>query len=209
MEAGNGQSDAGRAGSSPATGSTSREDSRLERRRRILATTRELARAGGYDAVQMRAVADGADVALGTLYRYFPSKTHLLVEVLEEELVGVRERLAEAPVAGATAADRVVAVLHAAGADLQGDPRLTEAVTRAFMFADHTVSEPIHRVLDLFTGLVAGAIRRGDPSPEDRALAEVVADLWFAAMVAWVNGRLDDAGTSARMEAAVRLVLRD
>ena len=34
---------------------------------------------GGYDAVQMRTVAERADVALGTLYRYFPSKIHLLV----------------------------------------------------------------------------------------------------------------------------------
>src|SRR5690349_21949318 len=50
-----------------------------ERRQRILDATYTLAREGGYDAVQMRAVADQADVALGTLYRYFPSKVHLLV----------------------------------------------------------------------------------------------------------------------------------
>ena len=30
----------------------------------------------------MRAVAEQADVALGTLYRYFPSKIHLLVSAL-------------------------------------------------------------------------------------------------------------------------------
>ncbi len=34
----------------------------------------------------MRAVAEGAGVALGTLYRYFPSKVHLLVCALETEL---------------------------------------------------------------------------------------------------------------------------
>ncbi len=56
-----------------------------ERRQRILDATYALAREGGYDAVQMRAVADQADVALGTLYRYFPSKVHLLVSALARE----------------------------------------------------------------------------------------------------------------------------
>ena len=53
-----------------------------ERRTRILDATIALASKGGFDAVQMRAVAERADVALGTLYRYFPSKIHLLVSAL-------------------------------------------------------------------------------------------------------------------------------
>lgn len=44
-----------------------------------------IASKGGYEAVQMRAVADRADVAVGTLYRYFPSKVHLLVSALGRE----------------------------------------------------------------------------------------------------------------------------
>ena len=56
-----------------------------DRRRRMLDATIMLATKGGYDAVQMRAVAENADVALGTLYRYFPSKIHLLVSGLARE----------------------------------------------------------------------------------------------------------------------------
>src|SRR5262249_21695626 len=56
-----------------------------ERRKRILDATLALASKGGYDAVQMREVAERADVALGTLYRYFPSKIHLLVSGLIRE----------------------------------------------------------------------------------------------------------------------------
>ena len=44
-----------------------------------------IASKGGYEAVQMRAVAERADVAVGTLYRYFPSKVHLLVSALGRE----------------------------------------------------------------------------------------------------------------------------
>ena len=40
-----------------------------DRRQRILDATLALASKGGFDAVQMRAVAERADVALGTLYR--------------------------------------------------------------------------------------------------------------------------------------------
>ncbi|HRK48728.1 MAG TPA: TetR family transcriptional regulator, partial [Nocardioides sp.] len=56
-----------------------------DRRKRILDATIALATQGGFDAVQMRAVAEQADVALGTLYRYFPSKIHLLVSALARE----------------------------------------------------------------------------------------------------------------------------
>ena len=57
-----------------------------ERRKRILDATISLATSGGFDAVQMRAVAESAEVALGTLYRYFPSKIHLLVSALGRQL---------------------------------------------------------------------------------------------------------------------------
>ena len=48
------------------------------RRGRVLDAALELAAEGGYDAVQMRDVAARAQVALGTIYRYFSSKDHLL-----------------------------------------------------------------------------------------------------------------------------------
>ncbi|SHV86954.1 TetR family transcriptional regulator [Mycobacteroides abscessus subsp. abscessus] len=40
-----------------------------ERRKRILDATLAIASKGGYEAVQMRTVAERADVAVGTLYR--------------------------------------------------------------------------------------------------------------------------------------------
>jgi Bacterial regulatory proteins, tetR family len=45
-----------------------------ERRRHIISVTLGVARGGGYETVRMRAVAERADVAVATLYRYFPSK---------------------------------------------------------------------------------------------------------------------------------------
>jgi TetR/AcrR family transcriptional regulator, cholesterol catabolism regulator len=68
-----------------------------DRRKRILDATLALASKGGYDAVQMRTVAERADVALGTLYRYFPSKIHLLVSGLVREFERTQERLDRRP----------------------------------------------------------------------------------------------------------------
>jgi AcrR family transcriptional regulator len=77
--------------------------SQQERRRRILDATRALAIRGGYDGVQMRDVAEHADVALGTLYRYFPSKTHLLVGLMRDATSTVVDRAERRSLEGATA----------------------------------------------------------------------------------------------------------
>src|SRR3954449_12890227 len=77
-----------------------------DRRKRILDATISLASQGGFDAVQMRAVAEQADVALGTLYRYFPSKIHLLVSALQREFERSESARRDKPVEGDTTADR-------------------------------------------------------------------------------------------------------
>ena len=82
-----------------------------ERRKRILDATIALASKGGFDAVQMRAVAERADVALGTLYRYFPSKIHLLVSALAREFEQANTGLERRVIPGATQHERVMYVL--------------------------------------------------------------------------------------------------
>ena len=195
-----------------------------ERRQRILDATIQLASSGGFDAVQMRAVAERADVALGTLYRYFPSKIHLLVSALAREFERAEITLRDRPVPGDTSADRVIHVLKKTTRGLQGDPHLTEALTRAFMFADASVAAEIHAVGMLLTRMLTRAMHpeaaagppAGDPaddraevSEEDIAIARVIGDVWLSALVAWVTGRSSAAETAQHMETAVRLLLRD
>src|SRR6476646_2797406 len=82
-----------------------------DRRKRILDATIALASKGGFDAVQMRAVAEQADVALGTLYRYFPSKIHLLVSALARQFEDTQTMVGRKPVPGDTPSERVIYVL--------------------------------------------------------------------------------------------------
>ena len=83
-------------------------EAQRERRKRILDATLAIASKGGYEAVQMRAVAERADVAVGTLYRYFPSKVHLLVSALGREFERIDAKTDRAALsAGATAYQRL------------------------------------------------------------------------------------------------------
>lgn len=181
-----------------------------ERRKRILDATIALASEGGFDAVQMRAVAEQADVALGTLYRYFPSKIHLLVSALGREYDHAEAAWAGREVPGDTAADRVIHVLRRSSRGLQSDRHLTEALTRAFMFADSSAQVEINHVGMTLTRLLTRAMHSepGEICEEDLAIARVIGDVWLSALVAWVTGRSTDEQTSTHMERAVRLLLR-
>ena len=185
-----------------------------ERRTRILDTTIALASRGGFEAVQMRAVAEQADVALGTLYRYFPSKIHLLVTALAREFERADADMAANTVPGDTPADRVVHVLHTMTRGLQDDQHLTEALTRAFMFADRSARHEINHVGTLLARLLTRAMRSDVVEPEraatdeELAIARVIGDVWLASLMAWVTGRSDAEQTQAHLARAVRLVLR-
>lgn len=182
-----------------------------ERRKRILDATIALASQGGYDAVQMRAVADKADVALGTLYRYFPSKVHLLVSALTREFDRADAVMRTRPLAGETPAERVIEAMQLISRGLQADPKLTEALTRAFMFADATVQTEIHQVGMLMTTMFTRAMHPdvAEVGEQDVKIAKVIGDVWLSALVTWVTGRESAAEVAEHIEVAVHLLLRD
>src|SRR5262245_3601410 len=65
--------------------STERTEARLaETRSRIIRAARGLIAEGGYVAAQVAPVAERAGVAVGTVYRHFPSKSDLFAEVFRD-----------------------------------------------------------------------------------------------------------------------------
>ena len=182
--------------------------SQVERRQRILDAATMLASKGGYEAVQMRDVAERADVALGTLYRYFPSKVHLLVTIMHEQTHQLTQRLERRPPKGATAADRVLEVLSRATRALQRDPQLADAIIRALMFADASAAAEVNAVNSIMTQAIITSIRGSNGAGNDeehRAVARVLEQVWWANILAWLSGRssarqmTDDLGVAARL----------
>ena len=60
------------------------EERLADNRQRILLAARKLVASGGFRAAQIAAVAAEAGLSTGSIYRYFPSKAELFVEVLGE-----------------------------------------------------------------------------------------------------------------------------
>ncbi|GLY47442.1 TetR family transcriptional regulator [Lentzea sp. NBRC 102530] len=179
-----------------------------ERRKRIVDATIALASKGGFDAVQMRAVADRADVALGTLYRYFPSKVHLLVSSLAVELERAQEKMDRTTVPGESPYERLLFVLGRITRGLQRNPHLTEAMTRAFTFADASAGAEIDKVSLLMESMFTKAMSDDAPTDEQKAIARVIGDVWLSNLVAWVTRRATATDVANRLELTVRLLLK-
>ncbi len=76
--------------------------SQRARRDRIVGAALELLKDGEYDKIQMRDIAEQADVALGTVYRYFASKEHLFAAVLVVWSGALHQRVQRRPLVGDT-----------------------------------------------------------------------------------------------------------
>ena len=101
-----------------------REDTRT----RLLRAGGEVLETGGYAAASVAAIAERAGVATGTLYRHFPSKADLFVELFRA--IGDAELAAmqEAAVITRTAADELEAVIATFAGRAMARPRLAWAL---------------------------------------------------------------------------------
>ncbi|GAA2946841.1 MAG TPA: TetR family transcriptional regulator [Streptomyces sp.] len=176
------------------------------RRRRILHAGAQLAGRGGFEAVQMREVADAAGVALGTLYRYFPSKVHLLVALMQEQLQHLHTALRRRPPAADDPAQRVAETLMRAFRALQRDPHLADAMVRALTFADRGVSPEVDAVSRLTTAIVLDAMGLEEPTQGQLAVVRVIEHTWHSALITWLSGRESIAQVRRDIDTVCRLI---
>jgi AcrR family transcriptional regulator len=146
------------------------EARRAETRERIVTAARELIAEGGYVAAQIAAVADRAGVAVGTVYRHFPSKSDLFAEVFREASQHEVDAMREAVEATAgPASDRIaIGIETFARRALQGR-RLAWAL----------LAEPVdpaveaerlhfrHSYRNLMAEVIAEGIEAGELPPQD------------------------------------------
>jgi AcrR family transcriptional regulator len=182
--------------------------SQRARRERILDAAVELATDGGYDAVQMRAVADRADVALGTLYRYFPSKVHLLVAALGRTFQELQQSVQVASPDG-TPEERVYRVVAAVTRFLAKNRRLSGAMVRALMSADADAGREVDAVGVLMVGFIAAATHEpeGTPSERDTLIAHIIGKVWLSDVVTFLSGRMTISAVLDDLQATIALVM--
>jgi len=63
-----------------------REKKKSERKDRIFSTAVDLFNEKGFLKTSMQDIANNANLAVGTLYNYFPSKNYLLLDIMHEEI---------------------------------------------------------------------------------------------------------------------------
>ena len=151
---------------------------RAPTRERLIHAAAELLERGGYAAAPVSAIAERAGVSAGALYRHFPSKAELFVEVFrraaETELVA----MGEAAAAKNGSLERVEAVIATYATRALASRRLTWAL----------VYEPVDPLVDAerlayrraYRERMAGALREAIAGGE---IPEQDADLAAAAIV--------------------------
>ena len=86
-------------------------------------------------------------------------------------------------------------------------PALTEAVTRAFVFADASASAEVDHAAAAIEDLLGLAIAGGEPSPRQHRLASVIVDIWLASLIAWIRNSTSAEDIAVRLERSVEMVL--
>ncbi|RBQ15488.1 TetR/AcrR family transcriptional regulator [Spongiactinospora rosea] len=177
-----------------------------QRRKRIISAAAALASRGGVEAMQMRTVAERAGVALGTLYRYFPSKMELVAAVVGEEIELLESSIERRPPHAATPAGRAADVLMRATRGLMREPELADALIRSLIIAE--VDAPFG---DRLAGLLLRVAGGGDDHPDGErfALAGSLAGVWMHELLEMLRGRRTYEQIQQRIEIAADRLLRD
>src|SRR3954452_5093041 len=179
------------------------EARRAETRRRITTAARELIGDGGYVAAQVAAVADRAGIAVGTVYRHFPSKSELFAEVFREASQHEVDAMREAVEATyGPAADRIAAGIEVFARRALRGRRLAWALP----------AEPVdpaveaerlhfrHSYRDLMAEVIEEGIEAGDLPDQD---VEVTAASLIGAIGETMLGPLSPTGNGTEPEALI------
>ena len=164
-----------------------------------------MAAEGGYEAVQMRAVAERADVSLGTIYRYFNGKDDMLLAGLVSWIQRVREGLESRPSQQGTAADRLSTLLAGAAQSVEGAPMLMRALITALNTTDPAAADYKLAVESEVRQFVVTAIG-DDPEIDAAGVAQVIGHVWFSATSRWVGGLAEAGSVEEELRHAVRML---
>jgi len=173
---------------------------------RILDAAAQQAAERGLDRVQMQEVAKAAGVAIGTLYRYFPSKTHLFTAVMAEQI----DRLEKQPPRrrpDTTPEEAVFEVLVSAHRNLLRRPALATAMIQSVNAAHAATVTDVGRIDSGFHELLLRAWGLDDPTLSEVNRIRLLVLLWYGVLQSSLNGRSSAPEAEADLRLACTLLL--
>jgi AcrR family transcriptional regulator len=188
---------------------------RAEVRERIVAAALELIAEGGYVNAPVAAVADRAGVAVGTVYRYFPSKSGLFAEVFKEASQREVDAMREAAGAhdGASVADRIAAGTEAFARRALAGRRLAwallaepvdPAVEAERLHFRESYRDVLAEVLE--EGIVSGELPSQDPGATAAALVGAIGESMVGPLSPTTNGSDPEAVIASLTSFCIRAI---
>ncbi len=157
--------------------------------------------------MQMRDVATEAGVALGTIYRYFSSKDHLLAAALVLWVEELEQQVTISPPTGPSATDRVLSVIKRAHRAMEREPQLSEALVNALVSADPGAAECQRTVTVIMTRTISTGLDADLDARVRADIARILGHVWFSALVGWVLGWSNIGRVNDEVETAGHLML--
>ena len=180
--------------------------SQLARRARVLEAVVEMISAGADEEMQMKEIADTSGVALGTIYRYFSSKDHLMAAALVEWTRGLEQRLRTRPTPSGSPADQLIAIIRLALRAYQRYPSFARLLIFVANSSDAYASDCYRQMGPVvYSTFDAPEL---DPDTREQVLT-LIGALWYRELVEWANGRRPIGEVQASLERAVRFLLPD
>jgi TetR/AcrR family transcriptional regulator, cholesterol catabolism regulator len=181
--------------------------SQRRRYERMLSEASALLSAGGVDNLQMKDMPQRAGVSLATLYRYFPTKNHLMFAVSCRRYEDALEKISSEPPRGSSVRERVTNHLLREFNAGQRDPKLTAALTYVNAETSRTFGHTLEQISDLHRRIIRRVAGSGGPvSPQQQRLVPIVIDGYAGALRGWVAGVSSAADARFQIRMACRIL---
>ncbi len=180
-------------------------EDQLARRQRIIDAGLALLERNEYERIQIKDVAEEADVALGTLYHYFSSKQHLFAEVLVKWAATLRASLARHPPQGLTPREKLTDALHRSVRAFQQQPQLARLIASLELSSDPFATEILER-LDQTTTSVYMELLDGVEPGRARTIVRTMDAVLDSQLRSWSAGRLPITGVYDYLSESIDLI---
>ena len=172
-----------------------RERRKEETLRRIEEAGWRLFASQGYEATSTRQIAEAADIAVGTLFNYFPEKRSLLIHLMQAQIDDAATEAFET-MAAVGIEDQLTHLFASLTRCYARDRRLSRVFIKELLFTDGTqrttTAAWTFRLVQRVAGLIDQARRRGevDAGLEPMNAAQQVFSTHYFGMVTWLGGTI-------------------
>lgn len=156
-----------------------------------------------YEKIQVKDVADRAEIALGTFYRYFNSKDHLFTHAMLQWASGFRNHIDRR--SSAPTADQVKAVYRRAIRAFEREPRVYGLMIQLQSSKDPYAAAVFHEY-HVGTSEAFGLALAHIPSDRRDAVVSVMNAVLATNLTSWQLGRQPVTAAYAAIDRAVDLI---